>query len=57
MQLVEQGKINLDKTIADYLPEFRKETAKQDQNSGICFTARRVCRICRMNFTSMKTRK
>lgn len=27
MQFVEQGKIELDKTIADYLPEFRKETA------------------------------
>lgn len=27
MQFVEKGKIDLDKTIADYLPEFRKETA------------------------------
>lgn len=29
MQLVEQGKIELDKTIADYLPDFRKETASK----------------------------
>ncbi len=27
MQLVEAGKINLDATIADYLPDFRKDTA------------------------------
>lgn len=29
MQLVEQGKIELGKTIADYLPDFRKETASK----------------------------
>lgn len=29
MQLVEQGKINLDKSVADYLPEFRKETGSK----------------------------
>ena len=29
MQLVEQGKVNLDKTIADYLPDFRRETASE----------------------------
>lgn len=29
MQLVEAGKINLDSTIAEYLPEFRKETARK----------------------------
>lgn len=29
MQLVEQGKVNLDSIIADYLPEFRKETAQK----------------------------
>lgn len=29
MQLVEAGKINLDKTVADYLPDFRKDTASK----------------------------
>lgn len=29
MQLIEAGKIDLDKTVADYLPEFRKETASR----------------------------
>lgn len=29
MQLVEAGKINLDSTVADYLPEFRRETASK----------------------------
>ncbi len=29
MQFVEQSKIDLDKTITDYLPEFRKETANK----------------------------
>lgn len=29
MQLVEAGKINLDKSVADYLPEFRRETASK----------------------------
>ena len=29
MQLVEAGKINLDATVTDYLPEFRKETASK----------------------------
>lgn len=29
MQFVEQGKIDLDKTVADYLPDFRKETASK----------------------------
>ena len=29
MQLVEAGKINLDAPLSDYLPEFRKETAKK----------------------------
>lgn len=29
MQFVERGKIDLDKTIAEYLPEFRKETASK----------------------------
>lgn len=29
MQLVEAGKINLDSTVADYLPEFRKDTASK----------------------------
>jgi len=29
MQLVEQGKINLDATIAEYLPDFRKDTASK----------------------------
>lgn len=29
MQFVEQRKIDLDKTVADYLPEFRRETAEK----------------------------
>lgn len=29
MQLVEAGKINLDKSVADYLPDFRRDTASR----------------------------
>jgi len=39
MQLVEAGKINLDSTVADYLPEFRKETASKIKIRGLLLSA------------------
>ncbi len=39
MQLVEQGKINLDSTIADYLPEFRKENASKIKIRNLLLSA------------------
>ena len=39
MQLVEAGKINLDQTIADYLPEFRKDTASKVKIRNLLLSA------------------
>ena len=39
MQLVEAGKINLDSTVADYLPEFRKDTASKIKIRGLLLSA------------------
>lgn len=39
MQLVEAGKINLDSKIADYLPEFRKETASKIKIRDLLYSA------------------
>ncbi len=39
MQLVEMGKINLDSTIADYLPEFRKDTASKIKIRNLLLSA------------------
>ena len=39
MQLVEAGKINLDSTVADYLPEFRRETASKIKIRGLLLSA------------------
>ncbi len=39
MQLVEAGKINLDSTVADYLPEFRKETASKIKIRNLLLSA------------------
>jgi CubicO group peptidase (beta-lactamase class C family) len=39
MQLVEQGKVDLDKTIADYLPDFRKETASKVKIRDLLYSA------------------
>ena len=39
MQLVEAGKINLDSTVADYLPEFRKDTASKVKIRSLLLSA------------------
>lgn len=39
MQLVEAGKLNLDATIADYLPEFRRETASKVKIRNLLLSA------------------
>jgi len=39
MQLVEAGKINLDSTVADYLPEFRRETASKIKIRNLLLSA------------------
>lgn len=39
MQLVEVGKINLDASVADYLPEFRKETANKIKIRNLLLSA------------------
>ena len=39
MQFVEAGKINLDSTVADYLPEFRKDTASKIKIRNLLLSA------------------